>query len=504
MRNKTSFHTIALCAFLFAATCPAEAGWLSALVRDAGEAGARSASHAHPNLGAVGRAAEHLSALKAAPKGALAAHATPEGHWQFVNRDGQIFTAGTAEELQRAGAALSPDLASGNNKLTLYLSEDSVFANRQYLDKLPGDADLHVVTDDGAFALVRKGDAKSDQLFAKVKPNLTMELGEQALFDEATSALGRTLNKSNIRTIALEPGASKLLPSAPRIDTATKAALVDQLDPVHLANAFQSIKGQTALVTGRVENGKLFFKPASGPELSRDIGELMSAAAQNDVNLVVLHADTPRQPGGRNWLWQKIEVGGLNEAMTKATFGDFLEALAAKSGPLTLSAEHDGAGRIAINAKPGEDSAGITASASHTMDEWLGHVTGEVVIKAAEFHVRDKPSQAETDAQLIPGIPSYVQIPYFVGMICGVFGFITVRGWWRRLFGEAVRHEGEGGWRYRFRTLPYSLAQALGFWLLFLPVVGFPALMWGMAVELWDKVTAPFRWLKRRFGGNPA
>jgi hypothetical protein len=499
MGNYKAFRALAASALMIAASPPADAGWLSVLVREAGEAGGKAASHAHPNLGAAGRAAEHLSGLKAAPKGALAAHATPEGHWQFVNREGQTFTAGTAEELKRAGAALIPD-GAGNNKLTLYLSEDSVFDSRIHLDKLPKDADLHVVTEDGAFALIRKGEAKSEKLFAKLKPNLTIELTEQALFDEAASALGRTLNKSNIRTIALEPAASNLLSSAPRIDPATKAAIVDQLDPVQLAKAFRSIKGQTALVTGRVENGKLFFKPSSGPELSRDIEELMSAAAHNDVNLVVLHAETPRQPGGRNWLWQKIEVGGLDEAISKATFGDFLEALAAKSGPLTLSAEREGGGRVAINAKPFEESMSITATASHTMDEWIGHITGEVVTKAAELHVRDTSSQSETDAQLIPGIPSYVQIPYIVGMVCGVFGFGTVRNWWQRLAGNPVPREGESGWRTKLRTLPGTFV----FWFLFLPFLGLPALMWGMAVEVWSKITAPFRWLKRRFGGTPA
>ena len=478
----------------------ANAGWLSALVREAGEAGAKSAGHIHPNLGAVGRAAEHLSGLKSAPKGALAAHATPEGHWQFVNRDGQTFTAGTADELKRAGAALSGDAATGNTKLTLFLSEDSVFENRGHLDKLPKDADLHVVTEDGAFALIRKGDGKSGKLFAKIKPNLTIELTERALFDETASTLGRMLNKSNVRTIALQPGASNILSSAPRLDPATKAALVDQLDPVHVAKALRSIRGQTALVTGRVDNGKLFFKPASGPELSREIEELMSAAAQNDVNLVVLHAETPRQPGGRNWLWQKIEVGGLDEAIKTQTFGDFLDALAGKSGPLTLSVEREGSGRISVQARPADSPGGIVAEAAHTKYEWIGHITGEVVTKAAELHVRDKSSQSEQDAQLIPGIPSYVQIPYIMGMICGVFGFLTVRGWWRRLFGDAVQREGESGFRYRLRQLPGNMV----FWLLFLPLLGFPALMWGMVQELWVKITAPFRWLRRRFGGKPA
>ena len=484
---------------VFAALPSADAGWLSILAREGGQIGAKSAGHLHPNLGALGRAAEHLGGLKGAPKGALAAHATPEGHWQFANREGQTFTAGTADELERAGAALGSDTA-GNNKLTLYLSEDSVFENRAHLDKLPKDADLHVVTNDGAYPITRIGEGKGEKLFAMIKPNVAMELTGQVMFEETTAVLGRNLNKSNIRTIALEPGASNLLSSAPRLDPVTKAALVDQLDPVHLANSFRSVRGQTVLVTGRVENGKLFFKPSSGPELSRNVEELMSAAGQNDVNLVILHGATSRQPGGRNWLWQKVEVGGLDEAVKKATFGDFLDALGGRSGALTLSAGREGSGRIGILARPSESAGGVAATPSHTMDEWIGHVTGEVVTKGMEFHSRDTSSQSEIDAQFIPGIPSYIQIPYFIGLICGIIGFATVRGWWRRLTGQPVRREGESAVRNYLRQLPGNLV----FLLVFMPVFGYPAMAWAMLLELWAKITAPFRWLKRRFGGKPA
>lgn len=499
----TSRGRAAICAVLVmggaALISPRDAGahWLNALTREAAEVGARNAGHAHPNLGSVGRAAEHLQGLTSAPKGALAAHATPEGHWQFVNREGQTFTAGTADEFKRVVPALTPDLTSGGNgKLSLYLSEDSVFENKVYLDKLPKNAELHVVTNDGAFPIARTG----EKITAQIKPNVSVELIDRALFDETVTSLGRQLNKANVRTIALQPGSSNILSSAPKIDAATKTALVDELDPVHLAKAFRSIRGQTALVTGRVENGKIFFQPASGPELSREVEELMSAAAQNDVNLVVLHADNPRQPGGRNWLWQKIEVGGLDEAMKTATVGDFLEALAARTRPLTLSAEREGSGRIAIRAAPSSQGGGIVESASHAKDEWLSHVTGEVITKSLEIHARDSASQSEVDGQIIPGIPTYVQIPYLAGLVCGLVSFSLTRRWWRRLVGPQSPDGTSGRLALFFKRLPGNLV----FLLIFLPIVGVPALMWEMAVQTWATVTAPFRWLARLFRGRTA
>lgn len=253
-------------------------------------------------------------------------------------------------------------------------------------------------------------------------------------------------------------------------------------------------------MTGRIEHGKLFFQPSSGAELSRDVEELLSAASANDVNLVILHAEAPRQPGGRNWLWQKIEVGGLGNALNEATFGDFLEALAAKRGGFALTGKREGAGRMQVQAMPGAASEGIAQSASHAMDELVSHITGEVVTKAVDFHGRDSASQSEIDARLIPGIPSYVQIPLLIGIVLGLMAYETSLRWWRRLLPQPVRQSNENPYLHHLKNLPsYAV-----FVFLFLPLVGAPALLWQTLNQALATVLAPFRWLKGRFGRKPA
>ena len=474
----------------------AHAGWLTSIAREAGSAG-KAASHIHPNLGAIGRAVEHIHGIPGSPKGALAAHATPEGHWQFANREGQTFTAGTPDEFKHVMSALAPGAAAaGESKLSLFLSEDSLFENRKFLDQLPKDADLHIVTDGGAYPVARNGDIKAGSYHAKVSPNISMELSNRALFDETVSHLARPLNKANIRTLALEPGAPKALSSAPRIDQATKTALVDQVDPARLVDSLRNIRGQTALVAGRVENGKLFFQPSKGAELSHDLAELKAAAAESDVNLVILHTDAARQPGGRNWLWQKVSVGGLDEALSKTTFGDFLEAMGARRGGFTLTPEIEGSGRIHIFAAAQSGAGSVTSHGSDLLGELVSHVTGEAISHGAEMSVRDKSSQSEIDAQLIPGIPSYVQIPYFINIVLGLIAHTTTGPWFQKLWPRVSRREGQGGLGYFAKGLPRSLVYLL----IFLPLAGFPALMWQMLLNLWQTVTAPFRWLKRIFG----
>ena len=493
--RRVALYALSATVFVLAAAQRAQANWLSHIIREAGEAGGKAAGHAGggaSHLGPVGKAAAHLKGLNSAPKGALAAHATPEGHWQFVNRDGQTFTVGTPDELQRVLPALTPDaVTAGETKLSLYLSEDSVFENRDALGGLPKDADLNVVTDAGAFNLTRTGSG----LRAQLKPNLSTDLIDRDLFEETLSRLSRLLNTSNIRVIALEPGASNLLSSAPRLDPVTKLAAVDQLDPVHLARAFRAIRGQTAVVTGRVDGGKLYFTPAKGPEMSRDLVELVGAAAQNDVDLIILKSDTGMQAGGRNWLWQKIEVGGLSDAAKKATAGDFLDALAAKRGGFNLATSREASGRIQVSALPYGSGESLTTNASDLMHDAAGHFTGEVVTKAVKIHSRDDASQKEQDGRFVPGIPTYIQIPYLTSLIAGLLGWSTSRRWWQRL------------WQVPERTSIQSRASHLlkralretGFFIGFLPVAGIPALLWQAAVQTWASITAPFRWFRRRF-----
>ena len=351
------------------------------------------------------------------------------------------------------------------------------------------------MTGDGSYPVTRKGSGSTATLKAQLRPNLAADLTDQALFDETVFHLGRSLNKSNIRTIALEPGSAKRPAAAPKTDAVTKIPLVDEVDPDNLSSAFASIRGQTALVVGRVENGKVVFSPSKGPEISRDIEELISSASRNDVNLVILETDAGRQPGGRNWLWQIIEVGGLKDASKAATVGDFLDALAARRGGFQLQSSRDGYGRIQIAAKSVDASSGVASSVSNALEETVGHVTGEIVTKAAEIHSRDQSAELELDGQLIPGVPTYIQIPYLVSLVAGVLSWATVRGWWRRIWpvAEFTGPQSRGG--RALRNLPRELV----FFLLILPIFGIPALLWQFAVQTWASVTAPFRWFHRRF-----
>ena len=60
---------------------------------------------------------------------ALAAQATQEGHWRFLNRVGEVFTAGTPDEMKRAVSVLHPGAKPGA-RLSLYVTGDTLFRHR--------------------------------------------------------------------------------------------------------------------------------------------------------------------------------------------------------------------------------------------------------------------------------------------------------------------------------------------------------------------------------------
>ncbi len=482
----------AFAAALLAASIPvAQANWFLKIAREAGEAGTKTAKS---GVAVLDSAAAHIKALPLTGKGAaLAAHATPEGHWKFVNRDGEVFTAGTPDELKRAVPMLLPEKA-GDTKLTIYLTEDTVFDERAILKTLPADATLHVMVGKDSFPLVRRAGSAGDTLFAEVRPNLIVELSDQKLFNEAIAQLERPLNRSNIRTLSLKPGGPQTLSSAPRLEPGTKNALVDAIDPANLDDALYSVRGQTVLVTGRVEDNLLFFRPESGPEQTLKVLDLIRDAKNADVNLVILRSQAPRQPGGRNWLWQRISVDGLDAAVKRATLGDFLDGLAASRGQFTVTAAREGSGRVIVRATP----AGAAAQPiTGVVGEWLSvatsQITGNVIVDAVDVHGRDEARQKELDRRIIPWLPWGYQAAYLCGLLAGLIGWPVTRDWWRRMWPAEQREEYRGVAGYRAA----QTVRFLAYLFVFLPIFGVPALIFSMLRYVWWILMLPLRLLRK-------
>ena len=477
-----------------------QANWLAKVMGAAEQAAPRAA---RLGTGALENAAVHLRSLPAKTEGgaALAAQATQEGHWRFVNKTGEMFTAGTPEELTRVATVLLPE-AKADARLSLYVTEDTVFQHRAALKDLPKGTEIYVVMGSESYRLLRRGEGPAERLFAEVRPSLVVELADRKSFEEAVWQLARPLNKANVRVLALEPGGPPRLASAPSIDPATKRALVDTIDPASLPAALGSVRGQTVLVTGRVDGRLLYVQPSSGPERSILMPDLFKAAEEADVNLVVLRAaSTPRQPGGRNWLWQKVEVKGLEQAMQHARFADFLDALGGANSRLLVSATPSGR-RTALELGPAAEFSGgpLQSPVGDLFSGIASDITGRVITTGLHANMRSAERQTELDQRVIPGIPSDFQAGYLVLIVLGLFGVPISRAWWRRLWPPeaATEYAGRAGY-LAARTVRGGV-----FLLLFLPLtapVTAPLNLWR---QVWEAATAPARLWRRLTGRHAA
>jgi hypothetical protein len=449
-------------------------------------------------------AARHLRSLPARTGVlALAAEATPEGHWRFISVSGEVITAGTPEEMKRAIPLLHPE-AKGSARVVLYLTEDTVIRQAAAVRALPANADLHVFSGAESYRLVRRTDGPVERFFAEVRPSLVVEIADQRLFRETVWQLERPLRNAAVRVLALEPGGPSSLSGSPRLDAASRRPLVDTIDPATLPAGMHAVSGQTLLLTGRIERDLMYFKPSSGPERSLALKDLFKAAEAADVNLLVLHAaSTPRQPGGRNWLWQRVEVAGLEEGLERSRLADFLNGLGAPSRRMLAIALPLG-GRALLDLTPAGDLSSAPPAATRGLGDLfagiVAELTGRVVASGVKANLRSAERQQELDQRLLPGVPSAVQFGYLGLMLLGLLGVPLSRSWWMRLWPPEVAAEYAG----RTGFWAARAVRALAYALIFLPLTAIVAAPHNLAVQIWDGITAPARWWRRLAGGARA
>jgi|GEM_PF-1149156 len=496
-----------LCALLLAPS-RVEADWLGTLVGTASKwvaSAPQSAGSGLRTTRALDAAAAHIKRLPPKPEATLlAAESTQEGHWRFVNRAGETITAGTPEEMKRVVSLLVPD-AKAEARLTLYLTEDSVFTRRATLKDLPRGSELNLCAGDESYRLVRRSEASSDRLFAEIRSNLVVELTDAKDFAEAAWQLARPLDKASIRVLALEAGSATRLASSPRIDPVSKKALIDSIDPPSLAAALGAVRGQTVLVAGRVQGELLYFKAASGPERSLLIRDLFGAAEQADVNLIMLHASsTPRQPGGRNWLWQKVEVKGLEEALQRARVADFYNALATPTSRYLVTAKPLSAQRTLLQVSPIADLPRVVASRplSDILGDAAASLTGRVIMAGVEANIRSAEQQRDVDWRLLPGVPATLQLGYLALMLLGLLGAPLARAWWEQVWPreDPAEYAGRSGY-WAARLVRDSL-----FVLLFLPLTAAFSGPLNLGRQIRDALLAPiraWRWLRGGWRRSP-
>lgn len=394
----------------------------------------------------------------------LAAHAGAEGHWTFLNRRGDTFTVGTPDEMRRVVAALAPD-ADPKSVLTVHLSAETVFERAMLLKELPVGSRLSLVSGADTFPLIRARD--SGKLIAAVRSRLQIEIGrERGLFEEAIRQIARPLEPRLVRIVSLEPKGPETLPRWPAIDPASRRPPLAAIDPYKLPAALSTLRGQTAVISGRIAGQYLTFRPPSGSEATILAADVVQAAARSNVDLVLVQSPTPHQPGGRNWLWQRFAIDGLDKALGHATVADFLETLAGGRGAVLIKTSSPGGERIALDIAVPEGALG--SGIGGVLHEVTAGITGNISPTTILAHLTTTAHRRELSLRVVPMVPSSWQAMYGAALLLGLLGMPAARRWWSRIWPAENRAEygGVGGyWAARVSRLA-------AFALVFVPVIG--------------------------------
>jgi hypothetical protein len=466
--------------------------------------GSRVPRHPSP---ALEHAAHYMMALPVGRDSvALAAQGTQEGHWRFVNRVGEMLTVGTPEEMKRVLAVLYPE-AGPDARIRLYLTEDTVFRYAATLGALPASAELHMVVRGRSYRLRRSG-AGGGRLLADVRPNLAVEPRDAPLFEEVLWHLARPLRDARVRVLALEPGAPGTLAAWPRTDPATGRALVDAVEPARLASAMRSVPGQILLIVGRVEGGVLHVRPARGPERSLPVAGLFEAAADADVNLVVLRtAATPRQPSGRNPLWLAAQGDDAEAVLQRAQVGDLVSGIAGPGRRLAVVASAAGERTVLEMAAGGDAPGAVPArSAAERLSALVRESVSREAVTGVGANLLGAGAQRELDRRFLAGIPAALQTGYAAAVVLGLLGLPVARTWWARAWPreKAAEYAGRGGY------WAACAVRGLAFFLAFVPVVAAAAAPWSLARALaegrawrWRRAGSRQRDASAPFGRGP-
>ena len=478
-RYISLFVMIELCVL---AAPAANANWLTSL----GEIAATTGKVA----GKTGRLAGEVTAglegaVKAIAKlptemqaGAIAAEALDGGAWRLRNAAGETITATSAESVRSALAGLSGEAKS----VTFFVGEETAFAAREALASLPSEAKLRLAVDDASYPLLRQGGGGATALFAELNQGVILALKDRSLFGEALWQLQRPLGKSGVRVLSLDAGGPRVLSTLGKRG-AEGLPVAEAVDPAALEAALPSLRGQTVIVTGKVEGETLAFTGISGAGGTVPIADLMQAAERSDVNILVLDAGVTKQPGGTTWLWQERGIAHLDAAMAKTTLGDFIGALSRGQGRLAVDADWGASGHFRLSAKPA--AADAPAASGEAAGKSFGESTvafavdlaskiaGNVAPQATAASLNSRDTQWDLENRLIPGIPAGVQLSLAISWVLALIGFHEARRWWAFLQRKVAGVAPPFSW-------PGRIGSEALYWLIFAPLIG--SLAFGVTV----------------------
>ena len=375
------------------------------------------------------------------------------------------------------------------------LTAEAIFRHSTQLKVLPPKSEFKVLFDGQVRGLVRRVVAGAERYYLDAGGGVHVPITSREHVYEALWQLARPVDLADIRVLALEPGATTLLKRTRAAGADTGRLTSEAVDPERLPHMLSAVARGTIVLTGRIVGPTLHYHPSSGPERTLMLDALREAAAASDVNLVVVESASARQPGTRNWLWQRVDLTRVTPA-AKPTLADVVRQLTGGI-PVEVQVQELQPRRatLAFSGLAGGGGRGWTAPVGDTWRNFAPEVTGTIVANGLQLDLRSREHQKELDERILPGIPSGLQFAYIGFWVLGLFGVLVAHRWWQRIWPLEARTDyprRSGYWAAR-------IARNTVFLIIFMPLVAIVSAPVALIQSVWQQLQALFAIISRPF-----
>ncbi|MCW8890597.1 MAG: hypothetical protein OQL20_08065, partial [Sedimenticola sp.] len=279
------------------------------------------------------------------------------------------------------------------DKVVLTLKADDLPHSLDQFDSLPADRPIFIRGKKGyLFELQREPSP------ALVYKNVRLPVASSDEIHEALWLLQRPSAVKGVRFVQLSERADKVLPEK----VYGSRLAVESVGQSGLLASMRSMKRQTLVLSGRIEEGQLFGGgKGSGGIL---LGDLRRSAADNDIKLLILESDHPAAVLKKSA--RSMDHALKNSSALYDNIGDLFSRLSDSKNnqPLDLQVSPSGQNQMAIQWQPQKADRRIEGGEDGLV--LFDHLHVHVLLHSVRLYTPDEARGRELDSRIIPGLPT--------------------------------------------------------------------------------------------------
>ena len=523
---------------------PAEAGLFSSLSKVASKAGKAGSAGKVAGAGKAVVSVGAMSKLKTVGTAAVLMEAAPGGGFRFVDELGQAMDATPLSKVAKDTPTVkaprpevfdevdklmenfpdlkkaSADRARVKDELAAAIKaspDQAPFLKMAHEFKIPkgkpievfadvdvltsGHPDVLRIAKQGQLFVFGKNSTKlpvqvlkGDKLAVEFAPGVKVVAKDSKLFDEAATHLNRLPNLANARHIALSNDAK--MTDLPQVAFRQDGVpVVGGMSPDTIETSFSIIRGQSAILSGKVEDGYLLYKTGLTKTGRVSLDRLRKAASDANVDLTILDSGA-----------KQAKVGSLSKMSGKLasakTNADVFAAITPKGQEMVIEAAQDVRGRVQISATATKPVLVNSLEGAHRVAETTTSLTADIAdyllmrsvvqgVKAVYVYTNDEDRTRELNSRLIPGVNSWIPIIAIANLFLGLISSIAGWRFWRRVWPMPQ------SWVMK---IVRAIAYVVPYLLLFGTIQMVVSYIWHAIQLIWWIIAIPIWILKKLFG----